>query len=69
MKIVWYGAIAAQAARVQAAADEERLKFNFLREVVQENRLTRNRNYFTYNFFSQLEPLKVSFGLGCCCEV
>jgi len=36
VKIVWYGAIAAQAAHVQAAADEKRLKFNFLREVVQE---------------------------------
>jgi hypothetical protein len=39
MKIVWYGALAAQAARVQAAAGEERLKFNFLREVVQENQV------------------------------
>jgi hypothetical protein len=32
MKIVWYGALAAQAAHVQAAADEEKLKFNFLRD-------------------------------------
>jgi len=36
MKIVWYGALAAQAAHVQAAAGKKRLKFNFLREVVQE---------------------------------
>jgi len=36
VKIVWYGAIAAQAARVQAAADEERKKLIFYVTSVQE---------------------------------